>query len=132
MTTTRSTSRTLNRTMLSKSAVREMTMSETDLNKCSENNVDRPDGKIPGWNRSRRTRLRNLNLTTYEDVVFCPTHVPEQSTADCVYCHARRRQLIERADSIRNETVEEIRTRGVQKVFEPLASAKQIPMDMWK
>ena len=67
----------------------------------------------------------------YEDVVFCPTHVPEQSTADCVFCHARQQQLIERAGSIRNQMVEEIRTRGVQKVFEPLASAKQIPMERW-
>ena len=61
--------------------------------------------------------------------MFCPKHVPEQNIADCVYCHARQQQLIERADSIRNQTVEEIRTRGVQKVFEPLASAKQIPME---
>ena len=49
-----------------------------------------------------------------------------------MHCHARQKQLVERADLICKEAVEEFNIRGTRKVFEPLASAKQISMEMWR
>ena len=80
-----------------------------DLSKCSENTVDRRDGKIPGsklfycFKPLSKDEIAECECD-HGDVVYCPTHVPEKNTADCMFCHARQQQLIERATSARNET----------------------------
>ena len=51
----------------------------------------------------------------YQDIVFCPEHLPAKNRADCVYCHARQQRLVERATPT-NQKVEQIKVRGVQKV----------------
>ena len=100
-----------------------------DLNKCSDNNVDRPDNRIPSskpfycLKPLSKDEIEKLELDN-EDVVECPKHCPEQNFAECVHCHARQQQLVERADFICKEAMEEFKIRGVRKVFDPLASAK--------
>ena len=50
----------------------------------------------------------------YQDMAFCPEHLPAKNRADCVYCHARQQQLFERAISA-NQKVEQIKTRGARR-----------------
>ena len=44
-------------------------------------------------------------------------HGPEENLADCVYCHARQQQLVDKADAIGRKAEEKTDARGVNKVF---------------
>ena len=107
-----------------------------DLNKCSDNNVAHPDNRVPGSKAFyclrplSKDQIRNLELDG-ENVVKCPTHDPQRNLADCVYCHARQQQLVARADILCRQAEGNSEVRGMNKVFCPLASAKQIPMEWW-
>ena len=67
-----------------------------------------------------------------EGVVMCPHHGAEQILADCVYCHARQQQLVERAEAISRKAEAKTNIRSVDKVYYPLPSAKEIPLKKWK
>ena len=100
-----------------------------------DGNIDCPVGAIPGskpfccLKPLSKDEIAELEVD-YQDIVFCPEHLPAKNRADCVYCHTRQQQLVERATPA-NQKVEQIKTRGVQKVCGPLASAKQISLDRW-
>ena len=108
-----------------------------DLNKCSDNNIDHPDNRVPASRAFYCLRplsnneIGNLELDG-ENVVRCPTHCPQRNLADCAYCHAGQQQLVERADILCRQAEGKSEVRGVNKVFCPLASAKQTPMELWK
>lgn len=68
--------------------------------------------------------------TDDERIVLCPAHKPTDNRAECVNCHARRRQLIEKATP-EKQRAPSIKERGVQKVYTPLTSAKLVPMTTW-
>ena len=64
-----------------------------DLNKCSDNNADGPDNRVPDSKALyclrplSKDEVGNLKLDG-ENVVECPTHCSQKNLADCVYCHA--------------------------------------------
>ena len=102
------------------------------LNKCSGNNVDRPVNRVPGSKAFyclrplSKDQIGNLKLDG-ENVVGCPTHCPQKNLADCLYCHARQQQLVERAELICKVAEGGSKIRGVQKVFTPLAFCEANP-----
>ena len=66
-----------------------------------------------------------------EGAVMCPHHRAEQILADCVYCHARQHNLVERAEAVSRKAQAKTNVHGVDKVYYPLLSAKEIPVKSW-
>ena len=66
-----------------------------------------------------------------EGVVMCPHRRAEQVLADCVYRHARQQQLVERAEAVCKRAQAKTSIHGVDKVYYPLLSAKEIPVKSW-
>ena len=105
------------------------------MNKCSDENVATPDMNategskaftcIKPLNRREVEKLERDN----EDVVMSPNHQAEQILADCVYCHARQRDLVEKAEAISKKA--QTGNDVVEKVYFPLPSAKEIPLTSW-
>ena len=108
-----------------------------DLNKCSDYRVAPSDNEVPGSKAFycirplSKDEIGKLELDG-ENVVKCPLHDPQRNLVDCVYCHARQQQLAARADVLCRQAEKKSDVRGVNKVFCPLASAKQIPMELRK
>ena len=108
-----------------------------DLNKCSDGNVAPSGNEAPG---SKAFECL-LPLSKHEigrpkvddeSAVKCPHHGPERNLADCVYCHARQQQLVDKADALCRQAEKKTDARCVSKVFYPLPSAKQTPMEIWR
>ena len=103
-----------------------------DLNKCSDENVATPDMNATEGSKAftciKPLHRRDVEKLTQDNagVVMCPHHHAEQILADCVYCHARQRDLVERAEAISRKAQTEI--NAVEKVYFPLPSAKEIPL----
>ena len=74
--------------------------------------------------------IENLNKDD-ENVVKCPHHGPENNLVDCVFCHARQQQLIEKAEVVCKKIDKRTDVHDVKKVFHPLPSTKEIPLVMW-
>ena len=119
------------------SKVDEDVRNEDDLNKGSVYNVARSNNEAPGSKEFyclrplSKDEIAKLSLDG-ENVVKCPMHGPQRNPVDCVYCHARQQQLVEKADVLCRQAEKKSDARGVQEVFCPLASARQIPMELWK
>ena len=108
-----------------------------DLNKLSDYSVAPSDNEVPGSKAFQCLRPLSEDETGKlkvddENVVKCPFHDPQRNLVDCVYCHARQQQLVERADVLCRQAEKKTDVRSVSKVFCPLRTAKHIPMEIWK
>ena len=119
------------------SKVEDDVRKEGDLNKCSVSNVARSNNEASGskafyclWPLPKN-EISKLEVDG-ENVVKSSLHGPQRNLVDCVYCHARQQQLVAKTDVLCRQAENKSDVRGVQKVFCPLASARQIPMELWK
>ena len=78
-----------------------------------------------------KNEIENLDKDD-ENVVKCPHHGPEHNLVDCVFCHARQQQLVEKAEVACKRAGQGTDVHDVEKVYYPLPSAKQILLMTWK
>ena len=107
-----------------------------DLNKCSEGNVSTWNTEAKGskpFTCPKPLSRRDVERLDQDNggVVMCPHHCAEQILADCVYCHARQQQLVERAGAVCRKAQAKTSIHGVDKVYYPLLSAKEVPVKSW-